>query len=244
MIGIYKITNLINNNAYIGLSTNIKARWSSHRSNGFNSNSQEYNYPLYRAFRKYGIENFAFEVLEELEEAEDLDLLCQKERYWIDFYDTFKNGYNQTAGGDAMDLDFTGENRPNHKLTLEDVIEIRQRWAAKKENVRVIYNDFAHKVAKTGFKKVYTWQTWKGILPELYTEENRAFHRTNNEVFANKGEVNGRAKLNDAMVRDIRLRKKAGESRIDVYKDYLNLGITQGSFRNVWYGCNWKHIVV
>lgn len=46
------------------------------------------------------------------------------------------------------------------------------------------------------------------------------------------------------MVRDIRLRRKNGESKQDVYKDYSWTGITERSFGNVWSGANWKHIVV
>lgn len=49
-----------------------------------------------RAFRKYGIDNFSFDVIEECTVNE----LNEKEIYWISFYDTFFNGYNQTLGGD------------------------------------------------------------------------------------------------------------------------------------------------
>lgn len=54
-----------------------------------------YNYLLSRAFRKYGIENFSFEILEECSK-EDLD---DKEVYYISKYDSYFNGYNQTTGG-------------------------------------------------------------------------------------------------------------------------------------------------
>ena len=54
-----------------------------------------YNYLLSRAFRKYGIENFSFEILEECSK-EDLD---DREIYYISKYDSYFNGYNQTTGG-------------------------------------------------------------------------------------------------------------------------------------------------
>lgn len=50
-----------------------------------------------RAFRKYGVDNFEFEVVEECE----IEELNQKEIYWIDYFDTFFHGYNQTLGGDT-----------------------------------------------------------------------------------------------------------------------------------------------
>lgn len=97
MIGIYRIENLINHKCYIGQSKYIEKRWNRHRKEPFNQNSHSYNYPLYKAMRKYGIENFSFEVLEEC----DITELNEKEVYYIDVYNSFYNGYNQTVGGDA-----------------------------------------------------------------------------------------------------------------------------------------------
>ena len=51
-------------------------------------------------------------------------------------------------------------------------------------------------------------------------------------------------KLTEEMVYDIRLRKKNGESRKEVYEDYKYTGITEGSFKQVWCYQNWKNIVV
>ena len=68
--GIYKITNLINHNAYIGLSINIEKRWQEHKERSQNISNKEYNKVLYKAFRKYGIDNFKFEILEECKSEE------------------------------------------------------------------------------------------------------------------------------------------------------------------------------
>lgn len=223
--GIYKITNLINNNAYIGLSINIEKRWQAHKERSQDQNNKEYNKILYAAFRKYGIDNFKFEILEICQPQE----LKQKEIYWIAYYDTYRNGYNATPGGDLVDTH--GEKHPKHKLTEKDVIEIRQLWASKTISTREMYYEYQNLIEKTGFKKIYTWQTWKNILPELNTEENRKWHRENGKSYANPGEKNPKAVITDKEFEDIRKRYFNGESWRSIYKDYSNKYSSYESFR-------------
>lgn len=100
MIGIYKITNLINNKSYIGQSINIEKRWYEHKYKSQCNNDNSFNSILHMAFRKYGIENFKIEVIEELKTPEQLD---EKERYYINFYNTITPyGYNILEGGQKI----------------------------------------------------------------------------------------------------------------------------------------------
>lgn len=71
---------------------NIKRRWREHKKVILEPESASYNYPLYRAFRKYGLENFSFEVLEEC----PLEELNEKEIKYISEYksDSPSFGYN------------------------------------------------------------------------------------------------------------------------------------------------------
>ena len=64
MIGIYKITNKLNNKSYIGQTIDIERRWRSHKTEPFNPNSDAYNTLFYRAIRKYGIDSFIFEIID------------------------------------------------------------------------------------------------------------------------------------------------------------------------------------
>lgn len=96
MVGIYKIENLINHKCYIGQSVRIKGRWRDEILASKNQKDKSYEYPLQRAMRKYGINNFSFEILELCPRIK----LNERERYWVKFYDSYYNGYNQTEGGD------------------------------------------------------------------------------------------------------------------------------------------------
>ena len=100
MIGIYKIENLINHKIYIGQSIDIATRWQQEISASRNPSNRAYNYPLSQDIRNFGIENFDFQILEECE-AEYLNI---REKYWIDIYDSYHNGYNQNQGGSSLSL--------------------------------------------------------------------------------------------------------------------------------------------
>ena len=93
---IYKITNDVNGKIYIGKTDfSIEKRWKEHLSD-FQRKKHE-NRPLYRAMYKYGSSHFHIQLIEEcsVEEAPE------REKYWIEQYTSFKNGYNATAGGDG-----------------------------------------------------------------------------------------------------------------------------------------------
>ncbi len=241
MQGIYKITNLINLHAYIGQSKNIEFRIKTHFKKAFIENSEEYFKVLYRAIRLYGKENFKVEILEELPDA-TREYLNSRESYWISYYDTYNNGYNETFGGDGVS-GALGEKHHNHKLTEADVIAIRNRWAACTESVQDIYNTYKDKVTKAGFTKIYTWQTWSHILPELNTLENKLWHKEKaKELYAHKGETNPRSKLTDTQVIEARNRYNNGEASKAIYEDYKYTGITLGSFRNMLTKFNRQHL--
>lgn len=94
MIGIYKITNIINNKVYIGQSIDIERRIKEHI-RGLNG-GYAHNPHFQNSWNKYGEDNFKFEVLEVVDDTNKLDDL---EIYYIDKYNSKNNGYNCTIGG-------------------------------------------------------------------------------------------------------------------------------------------------
>ncbi len=106
---IYKITNLINQKIYIGQTVKtVQKRFTQHKNN---SNKEYFSQiVLYKAFNKYGIENFTCDEIEEVENS----LLDDREKYWIEYYDSYFNGYNSTLGGRATQL---------YNWDVDDIIE-------------------------------------------------------------------------------------------------------------------------
>lgn len=92
---IYKVTNRVNNKVYIGQTRrSIEIRWKQHIKAAM---LDKQNRPLQKAIRKYGVENFNIEPIEEI----DVSRLNEREMFWIAKYDSFKSGYNATLGGEG-----------------------------------------------------------------------------------------------------------------------------------------------
>lgn len=91
--GIYKITNTINGKCYIGQSIDIYYRWYTHQNP--KTWAADSGKALYKAFVKYGIENFTFEIIEECTRGQ----LDSREKYWVNHFHSYGKGYNMTKGG-------------------------------------------------------------------------------------------------------------------------------------------------
>lgn len=115
MIGIYLITNQINGKKYVGMSNNINRRFAEHKHTRNNKNT-----PLARAFRKYSIENFSFEILQFVDSVKDL---AEAEKMWIS---NIKPEYNVSDGGLGNLGHSLSEDVKNHLRLLGKI-----QWASK-----------------------------------------------------------------------------------------------------------------
>lgn len=91
--GIYKITNIVTDECYIGQSVDIYKRWCEHCKCGLGIDTPPGN-KLYKAIQEYGLDNFTFELITECEPSE----LNEKEKYFISLYQADTFGYNGNIG--------------------------------------------------------------------------------------------------------------------------------------------------
>ena len=163
--GIYRIHNLVNGKSYIGKSERDIDRKFRQHIRGSNSNEH-----LQNAIKKYGIENFEFTVLEYCEPKD----CCDRERYWIEYYDSMNPnyGYNKTGGGECasgfkMSKEATlkaTKTRKEHfeqglyeiKHTEESRQKLRDSWARRKANGYKMSDETRKKLSES--KKGCKWR--------------------------------------------------------------------------------------
>jgi hypothetical protein len=92
--GIYKITDQTTQKVYIGQSVDISTRIKQHIKRGLGAETPLKN-KLYPAMDEIGVENFTFEIVEQCSR----NMLNEKEKFWIDYFDSKNFGFNVTAGG-------------------------------------------------------------------------------------------------------------------------------------------------
>ena len=155
---------------YIGLTNNLERRYNDHWSAATNPKSRDYNQPIHRALRKYGKENFEYNVLED--NINDLELLKKREQYWIKYYNTYedRDHYNETPGGDlpGYNTAHLGEAHGRALLSEEDVKYCRQCYKEGKRS-RDIWNlKYQNKIGWAGFLRMWHGKTWKHVMPEVF----------------------------------------------------------------------------
>lgn len=180
---VYKITNKINNKVYVGITKDYEARWRQHVNTSANKNHAEYNKVLYMAFRKYGIDNFEFEVTHqdlsipdakatEVSAIEDLNSLVSDQ------------GYNVTPGGDLVEETrvLRGEDSPRAKLTeaqAKDIIS-RRDGGELQQSVLADYSGIVK--FHGGFQSIWSGSSWKHLQPKVISKRHGRRYLTDDEV--------------------------------------------------------------
>lgn len=187
MIGIYKITSP-SGRIYVGQSIDILTRWSSYiRWEGARLQPK-----LKRSFKKYGVDNHKFEIIEECV----LDLLNERERYWQDHYDVLgKKGLNcvltktdSKSGKMSKEtilkksLAVRGEKHPNwgKKLSPETCIKISEGQKGK-----TISEEHRKKISYANKGKPRPWLKLNSGLKNHKSINILAINTKTNEEYTN-----------------------------------------------------------
>ena len=130
--GVYKITNAITGDFYIGSSKNVKNRWMSHK-----RTSVWKRYPnniMYLDMQKYGIDKFEFEIIAEVE----IEQLKEKEQQFIE---TLKPTYNSNR---ANGWDFERYKEYNKSDKVKESKKKYEKSAKGKESKKKYYNQLCN----------------------------------------------------------------------------------------------------
>lgn len=231
---IYKI-NFSNGKVYIGQTNDFTARRNQHLSDA----KMNVDYKIYRAMRKYNTTKDDFEIIES--NIDSQDLANEREIYWIAFYDSYHNGYNSTPGGQTGSY-CLGEKSHFAKLSEEDVINIRRIRYTKKYQRSEIWELYKKQISESAFGKVWNYESWKHILPELNTEELRTFYR---QLRKNaKGDKNGRSKFTNEEVYELRVLYYVEAIPFQELLEKYGKGVNRTSLQKLLYGKNYKEVAM
>lgn len=127
---IYKVTNKINGKAYIGkTSKGLERRMAEH----LKSASHGSQHVFHKAIRKYGSQSFEWFIVDI---ADSLDILNEKEIYWISYFNTkIPNGYNITDGGDGGPIMKGNDNPSKRPAVRKKLSEASRGRTCSKETV-------------------------------------------------------------------------------------------------------------
>lgn len=242
MTGIYYFKNKINEKYYIGQSIDIYRRIKAHHMVDYkNKNNSCYNTKFYEALRKYELDNFEIGVIEEC----SYELLSEREKYWIEYYNSFENGYNSTLGGEILspnlfteetenkrqatrELNKTlqGENHPRAKLSNEEVSYLRTKYI-EGYGLDELYQNYKEIYPiKSGFANMLRGKSYTKVEP-IPTKADLQ-HRT------------GKRMLTVEQVRKIRQLKSEGQKRTEIAR-IMDIPVT--TVDGVIYNKTYKHII-
>lgn len=224
MKGIYKFTNKINGKSYIGQSQNLENRYKTHLRSFYKENATMYNTLFYRAVRKYGIENFDYEILIQSEKFSKEELNNYEIQYINQFQSYGENGYNMNKGGN-----FTSSDK---KLTDEIVISIKNDLI----NSTITLRDLGvkYQVSESLINMINSGKVWSTVGSiDFPLRKEKYLHQ--------QGGNNARAKISDKEVLQIRSRFMT-ETLPQIYADYKFLSFSE--FKKIVYGQSFLHLPI
>ena len=211
---IYCYENKLNHHKYVGQTNNLKVRYSAHKSQAFNPNSKDYNCLFHKKIRQYGLENFDFYCLEEIN-SNDQEYIDSRESYWIKLLNSwcrYGEGYNETTGGKQFkkNLSISDEQLEEIKSLIKNS-DLEFAKIAEKFN---IYRDFISRIniGRYGFDEKETYplrvtRDWREVPQEVKLQIAREILETSIPL----QEIANRYKVSKHLVQQI----NSGESNLE-----------------------------
>lgn len=170
---IYKITDTRNQLCYIGFDTHsehYQHRWQVHQKNCGNNNTK-----FYKALIG-NIEKFTYEIIDRADTILDLAF---REIYWIDHFNSYRDGYNSTRGGDGLNQDLT-------QFSESDILQLKQLYSISMSafNNDVKWKNKTHEERREMTKHLHTAEVY-----DKKSETLKQFYEKNPSVKAEKGRI-------------------------------------------------------
>lgn len=224
---IYLITNQVNNKKYVGITNDYKKRWMNHKCNNNPTMA------IAKAIKKYGVDNFKFELIES---NVPIELIDEKEIYYINLFQSHVStgkGYNISKGGRYNIENSVRIGTDNGKALLT---EEQVKYIKSHRNIPeyVLYEDFSEIISYGAFKEVYLDKTYKNIKP---TSDIYPYNREFSCQF-----ING--KLTYSEVKELREKYNNKVFWKDAYTDYYKeLYPDELTFWNIYMGNRYKLVM-
>lgn len=258
--GIYSITNTINNKIYIGSAVCLKQRFTQHKSD---LKKKKHNKRLQNFVNKYGIDVLKFNVVELVE---DINILINREQFWIDYYESWKSkkGFNICkVAGSVLGVKMPGSHKDScRKRMIDNKYSEGRKWTEEeKKEIGKRSSEFwknspqiKEKMAQTLSKQRKGKPQWTDKPHPLLGKEHPAKGQKRSKEFCElmrkqRLENNGMkgVKLSKERVEQIKQHVKKPVALIDddgnVLKKYksqkeatIELGLTKGAVSRVCKG--------
>lgn len=202
--GVYKITNIVNNNIYIGSATNFNNRWRTHKLSL--QNNKHHSLYLQNAWNKYGKESFVFEIIEQVK---DKTKLIEREQHYLD---TIKTEYNicKVAGSCLGRI-----TSPETKEKIREKRKLQIITEEMKEKLSIKFSGSGN----PNFGKCHSEETKNKMRVRAL---GRKFSKETLELFSatRKGDKNPNNKIKQSQYLEIINKYKAGYTQVRLGEEY------------------------
>ena len=194
---IYKIQNQINKKIYIGCTiSNLKKRFKEHESK---CNNKNLNTKFCNSLKKYGIENFDIELIEEC----DISKIYEREVYFICEFDSFQNGLNSTQGGEGC-LGYTHSTEIRNKISQN----LKKGNSHKGKTYFELFGE--NETFEKNKRSISVKKYWNEVSKE------KKNIRTNNQ----KKVIRKNSKYSEVLIKEIKDKFKNGKTMKEMFIEY------------------------